>query len=104
MTLYTEGFGRFVTSTTAPIATGWSDSCRVGISPTERTRLARRTARLSKTGSKAKLRIPRFLALFAGEKGEAFLAHGVGNVLLLPSRQIAVTGVHQGVCDGCGSR
>ncbi len=23
--LYTEGFGRFVTSTTAPIATGWSD-------------------------------------------------------------------------------
>jgi hypothetical protein len=43
MTLYTEGFGRFVTSTTAPIATGWSDSCRVGISPTERTRLPRRT-------------------------------------------------------------
>lgn len=43
MTLYTEGFGRFVTSTTAPIATGWSDSCRVGISPTERTRLTRRT-------------------------------------------------------------
>ena len=43
MTLYTEGFGRFVTSTTAPIATGWSDRCRVGISPTERTRLSRRT-------------------------------------------------------------
>jgi len=35
-TLYTEGFSRFVTSTTAPIATGWSDSCRVGIAPTER--------------------------------------------------------------------
>jgi opacity protein-like surface antigen len=33
--LYT-GFGRFVTSTTAPIATGWSDRCRVGLSPTER--------------------------------------------------------------------
>ena len=45
MTLYTEGFGRFVTSTTAPIATGWSDRCRVGISPTERTRLSRRTDR-----------------------------------------------------------
>ena len=43
MTLYTEGFGRFVTSTIAPIATAWSDSCRVGISPTERTRLSRRT-------------------------------------------------------------
>jgi hypothetical protein len=38
MTFYTEGFGRFVTSTTAPIATGWSDNRRVGISPTERTR------------------------------------------------------------------
>ena len=38
-TLYTGSFGRFVTSTTAPIATGWSDRCRVGISPTERTRL-----------------------------------------------------------------
>ena len=24
-TLYTEGFSRFVTSMTAPIATGWSD-------------------------------------------------------------------------------
>ena len=30
-TLYTEGFGCFVTSTTAPIATGKSDSCPAGI-------------------------------------------------------------------------
>jgi hypothetical protein len=48
VTLYTEGFSRFVTSTTAPIATGWSDSCRVGLSPTERSRLC--TAHL-KAGS-----------------------------------------------------
>jgi hypothetical protein len=34
-----EGFGSFVTSTTAPIATGWNDSCRVGIAPTEDRRL-----------------------------------------------------------------
>jgi hypothetical protein len=34
-----EGFGSFVTSTTAPIATGWNDSCRVGIAPTEERRL-----------------------------------------------------------------
>lgn len=40
MTLYIRGFDCFVTSTAAPIATGWSDSCRVGISPTERTRLS----------------------------------------------------------------
>ena len=30
-----RGFGSFVSSTTAPIATGWSDRCRVGITPTE---------------------------------------------------------------------
>jgi hypothetical protein len=30
-----EGFDDFVTSIVAPIATGWSESCRVGISPTE---------------------------------------------------------------------
>jgi len=34
VTLYTRGFSRFVTSTTAPIATGRSESCRVGLSPT----------------------------------------------------------------------
>ena len=32
----TEGFSRFVTSTTAPIATGWSDSCRAGLPPAGR--------------------------------------------------------------------
>src|SRR5207253_3540102 len=37
--LYIRGFGSFVTSTTAPIATGWSESCRVGIAPTEDRRL-----------------------------------------------------------------
>jgi hypothetical protein len=36
VTLYTEGFSCFVTSTTAPITTGWSDSCRVGFAPTRR--------------------------------------------------------------------
>lgn len=39
-TLYIEGFGSFVTSTAATIATGCSDICRVGISPTENTRLS----------------------------------------------------------------
>ena len=33
MTLCTRGFGRIVTSATAPIATGWADRCPVGISP-----------------------------------------------------------------------
>ncbi|MGH8488146.1 MAG: hypothetical protein ACREXS_04560, partial [Gammaproteobacteria bacterium] len=30
------GFSRFVTSATAPIATGWSESCRAGFAPAER--------------------------------------------------------------------
>jgi len=34
VTLYTGGFSHFVTSMTAPIASGWSESCRVGLSPT----------------------------------------------------------------------
>ena len=39
VTLYIRGFSRFVTSTTAPIATGRSKSCRVGLSPTGKSRL-----------------------------------------------------------------
>jgi hypothetical protein len=29
VTLYTRGFSHFVTSMTAPIASGWSENCRV---------------------------------------------------------------------------
>jgi len=34
---YIRGFSHFVTSMTAPIASGWSESCRVGLAPTEKT-------------------------------------------------------------------
>src|SRR5690606_20991293 len=34
VSLYTEGFSHFVTSMTAPIATGRSECCRVGFAPT----------------------------------------------------------------------
>jgi len=40
VTLYTRGFSHFVTSMTAPIASGWSKSCRVGLSPTGKRRLS----------------------------------------------------------------
>jgi hypothetical protein len=33
VTRYTEGFSHFVTSMTAPVASGWSDG-RVGLAPT----------------------------------------------------------------------
>ncbi len=39
MTLYTRGFSHFVTSMTAPTASGRSDSCRVGLAPIEERRL-----------------------------------------------------------------
>jgi hypothetical protein len=39
---YTEGFSHFVTSMTAPVASGWS-GCRVGLAPTGKRRLSRRT-------------------------------------------------------------
>ena len=39
-TLYTRGFSRFVTSTTAPVATGRNESCRAGFAPAERQRLS----------------------------------------------------------------
>jgi len=36
VTLYAEGFSPFVRSTTAPIATGWSDKRRMGSAPAGR--------------------------------------------------------------------
>ena len=42
-TLYTGGFGDFVAYIPAPIATDWSNRCRVGLSPTGDPRLSRRT-------------------------------------------------------------
>jgi hypothetical protein len=41
VTGYTEGFSHFVTSMTAPVASGWSVR-RVGLAPTGKRRLSRR--------------------------------------------------------------
>src|SRR6516164_2670409 len=38
-TLSIRGFGKIVTFPTAPIATGWSNSCPVGLAPTEERHL-----------------------------------------------------------------
>jgi hypothetical protein len=40
VTLYTGGFIHFATSMNAPITSGWSKSCRVGLSPTGKRRLS----------------------------------------------------------------
>jgi hypothetical protein len=42
-TLSIESFGSFVASTPAPIATGWSESCRVGVDPLKIDTFSRRT-------------------------------------------------------------
>ena len=44
VTLYTRGFSHLVTSMTAPIASGWSKSRRVGITPTGKRRLSTATS------------------------------------------------------------
>jgi len=43
MTLYTEGFSHFVTSMTAPIASGWSKIAGWVSHPLENATFARRT-------------------------------------------------------------
>jgi hypothetical protein len=50
MALYIVGFDDLVTSFVATIATGWSDPCRVGLSPTGKPRLyaAHEKTRLAK--------------------------------------------------------
>jgi len=40
VTFYIEGFSHFVTFMTASIASGWSKSCRVGLSPSGKRRLS----------------------------------------------------------------
>ena len=43
VTRYTEGFSHFVTSMTAPVASGWSDLAGWGLYPLESAALSRRT-------------------------------------------------------------
>src|SRR5271167_5067177 len=45
VTCYTEGFSHFVTSMTAPVASGWSDLAGWGSHPLESAALSRRTRR-----------------------------------------------------------
>ena len=86
-TLCTEGFGCFVASTTAPIATGRSDSCPAGTSTPLKTRaLARHTV---ECGLAARGRSP--FGLRAGLRADLRVAR---------SRRIHRFAC---VCDGVGS-
>ena len=69
MTLYIGGFSRFVTSTTAPIATGWSESCRAGVEPAE-------LPRLSTAHDKMKLYIGKFLTIHSNLSNVKFTVVG----------------------------
>src|SRR5882724_1329088 len=48
-----EGFSHFVTSMTAPIASGWS-GCRVGLAPTGKRRLSTAHANSGHSGSRSR--------------------------------------------------
>jgi hypothetical protein len=48
-----EGFSHFVTSMTAPIASGWS-GCRVGLAPTGKRRLCTAHANSGRSGSRSR--------------------------------------------------
>ncbi|HLN30257.1 MAG TPA: hypothetical protein VK395_21120 [Gemmataceae bacterium] len=86
-TLCIRGFGSFVTSTTAPIATGWSNPCRAGIAPAEDRRLttAHKGPRCVETDARKLIRAHRgeWLALVeyqcdrAGLHADAALAFGL---------------------------
>jgi hypothetical protein len=56
VTCYTEGFSHFVTSMTAPVASGWSDLAGWGLHPLESAALSRRTRRAD-IRSRAALRL-----------------------------------------------
>src|SRR6266852_1608449 len=70
-----EGFSHFVTSMTAPIASGWS-GCRVGFAPAGKRRLCTAHTRDSHLGSRLS-RGPRFLGRLPGRRpahaGDRFL-------------------------------
>src|SRR3984885_5590780 len=51
VTCYTEGFSHFVTSMTAPVASGWS-GCRVGLAPTGKCRLVTAHTLTGRCGSR----------------------------------------------------
>ena len=66
----TEGFSHFVSSMTAPVASGWSD-CRVGLAPTGKRRLV--TAH-TQPGHRASRQVRVFDALFLIEDRLGFQA------------------------------
>jgi molybdate transport system substrate-binding protein len=69
--LYTEGFGRFVSSTTAPIATGWSENCRVGL-PTSHWGIAPFHGAPQKLAPKFEQATGNKLALSSGSSGQFY--------------------------------
>jgi hypothetical protein len=54
VTSYTEGFSHFVTSMTAPVASGWS-GCRVGLAPTGKRRLVTAHTSSGHSGSRGRI-------------------------------------------------
>ena len=112
VTSYTEGFSHFVTSMTAPVASGWSDLAGWGLHPLESAALSRRTqiAVIYRGTKRQTVRLPGHTGfgwggLMAGTGGAAvgpavlFTAGARGlRRLRLPWRRFGAAGWHGGSC------
>ena len=88
VTCYTEGSSHFVTSMTAPVASGWS-GCRVGLAPLESTALARRTRRPDIEDNDAETaHADRQRAWTSSPRGLATAMWPARSIGLVPMRQI----------------
>ena len=78
VTRITEGFNRFVTSTIAPVASGWS-ICRVGLTPTGKRHLFTAHTRFSQSSPSAlwRFKISEFMS--EPEVGETSLRQTLGS-------------------------
>src|ERR1019366_8110593 len=80
---HTEGFSHFVTSMTAPVASGWS-GCRVGLTPTGKRRLSTAHTQLGHRAMSDKCPTPDEESRGVGELcGDAPLAPGVEDMRLV---------------------
>jgi hypothetical protein len=66
VTCYTEGFSHFVTSMTAPVASGWSDLAGWGLHPLESAAFSRRTREADIADSGRELQLGKVVIRGAG--------------------------------------
>ena len=102
VTSYTEGFSHFVTSMTAPVASGWSVR-RVGLAPTGKRRLLTAHANSGHSamlGERAKL-IPKYLLSKVGVLASLFATSTIRNFHICYNRPVVATCYNRSVVAAC---